>query len=555
MATTADIIIENARVLTMEPGALRADAVAVSGATILAVGSRDAVAGLKGARTRVIDAGGATVLPGFNEGHLHLFAGAAELDHLQLAGVHGRAALASAIQAYAAARPADPLITAQGADYTILSVDEPVSRQDLDAILPDRPFIMFAPDHHTAWANTAALDKAGILRGRAIGVGNEIVMGPDGLAAGELRENEAFDPVLSLGSAGTRFRIGLSTGGEPDPAPTPAERAFDLDVMRKGLAHAARHGLTSLQNMDGNLYQLELLGELERSGELTARVRVPFHFKNFMALDELERAEEMRRRFRSPMLASGCVKLFVDGVLDSWTAVMLDDYADRPGWRGEPLFDAEHFARVAVEADRRGFQIAVHAIGDGAVRLVLDGYEAARRANGPRDSRHRIEHIEVVHPDDIPRFAALGVTASMQPIHAPGTGFPLEPTVSRIGRAKWPHAYAWQTLRQAGARLVFATDWPVSPIDPMACLQAALTRRPWSDGDPDQRQELMDALASYTRDSAWIEFMEDRKGRLAPGLLADLVVLDADLDRTDPHAIGTVRPVMTICDGRIVHEA
>lgn len=555
MAGTADIIIENARVLTMEDSAPHADAVAIAGNTILAVGSRNTVAALAGPRTRVIDAAGGTVLPGFNEGHLHLFAGAAELDHLQLAGVHGREALASAVQAYAAGRPEDPLITAQSADYTILSVDEPVTRQDLDAILPDRPFIMFAPDHHTAWANTAALEKAGILRGRAIGVGNEIVMGPDGLAAGELRENEAFDPVLLLGSAGTRFRLGLSSGGEPDPAPSPAERAFDLGIMRKGLAHAARHGLTSLQNMDGNLYQLELLGELERSGELTARARVPFHMKNFMPLEELERAEEMRRRFHSPMLASGFVKMFVDGVLDSWTAVMLDDYADRPGWRGEPLFDAEHFARVAVEADRRGFQIAVHAIGDGAVRIVLDGYEAARRANGARDSRHRIEHIEVVHPDDVPRFAALGVAASMQPIHAPGTGFPLEPTVGRIGRAKWPYAYAWQTLREAGARLVFATDWPVSPIDPMACIQAALTRRRWRDSDPDQRQTLLDSLASYTRDSAWIEFMEGAKGRLAPGLLADLVILNADLETTEPEAIGTVRPMMTICDGRVVHEA
>ncbi len=555
MAETADIIIENGRVLTMEPSAPQAEAVAIAGNTILAVGSRGDMGALKDSGTRVIDAAGCTVLPGFNEGHLHLFAGAAELDHLQLAGVHGREALASAVHAYAAGRPRDPLITAQSADYTILSVDEPVTRQDLDAILPDRPFIMFAPDHHTAWANTAALEKACILSGREIGVGNEIVMGPDGLAAGELRENEAFDPVLLLGSAGTRFRLGLSTGGEPNPAPTPAERAFDLDLMRKGLAHAARHGLTSLQNMDGNLYQLELLGELERSGELTARARVPFHFKNFMQFEDLERAEEMRRRFNSPMLASGVVKLFVDGVLDSWTAVMLDDYADRPGWRGEPLFDADHFARIAVEADRRGFQIAVHAIGDGAVRIVLDGYEAARRANGPRDSRHRIEHIEVVHPDDIGRFAQLGVAASMQPIHAPGTGFPLEPTVSRIGRAKWPYAYAWQTLRDAGARLIFATDWPVSPIDPMACIQAALTRKSWSEDDPDQRQTLMDSLASYTRDSAWIEFMEGAKGRLSPGLLADLVILDADLETTEPDAIGTVRPMMTICDGRVVYEA
>jgi predicted amidohydrolase YtcJ len=250
------------------------------------------------------------------------------------------------------------------------------------------------------------------------------------------------------------------------------------------------------------------------------------------------------------------VKVFMDGVLDSWTAVMIEPYADRPGWVGEPLFTQDAFDALAVEADRRGLQIAVHAIGDGAVRSVLDGYAAARRANGIRDSRHRIEHIEVVHPDDIPRFAALGVLASMQPPHPPGlAGFPLEPTVSRIGRGRWPLSYAWRTMKDAGAHVVFASDWPVAPIDPILGIQAAMRRRPWAEGDPSQSFGLMEALAGYTAEGAYAEFAERRKGRLKPGYLADLVVLSGDLEETSAEVLATIRPVTTVAGGRITYEA
>ena len=247
--------------------------------------------------------------------------------------------------------------------------------------------------------------------------------------------------------------------------------------MKLGLEWCARHGITSIHNMDGNLYQLELLSEIEAEGGLLCRVQIPFHYKNVMTLDALEKASLMAEKYDSEWLSSGMVKVFYDGVLDSWTAVMVDDYADRPGWRGEPLFSPQEFARVATEADRRGLQIAVHAIGDGSVRAVLDGYEAAQKKNGKRDSRHRIEHIEVTTEQDVPRFAELGVLASMQPPHPPGSmGFPLEPTLSRIGRHRWPLSYAWRTLKNAGARIVFASDWPVSPIDPIAGMQAAMLR-------------------------------------------------------------------------------
>ncbi|MBS3649115.1 amidohydrolase [Pseudaminobacter sp. 19-2017] len=552
MSSYADLIVINGRIKTMDPRRPNASALAVSGGEIVAVGDRAGVEDLRGPGTRLIDAQDCSVLPGFIEGHMHLFSGAAELAHLQLAGVHGADALAVAVREYAKSRPEMPLLVGQGADYTILG-DRAVTRHDLDRIVADQPLVLVAPDHHTAWANTAALERAGILQGRQVGPGNEVVMGEDGLAAGELREGEAFGPVLALAGE-ERARLGLSTGGEPDPAPTPEQRARDRETIRRGLEWCARHGITSSQNMDGNLYQLELLSEIEQAGGLLCRTKIPFHFKNFMSLDMLEKASMMAARYRSEWLSSGMVKMFFDGVLDSWTAVMIEPYADRPDWRGDALFTKEQFEAAVVEADRRGLQVAVHSIGDGAVRGVLDAYEAARLANGKRDSRHRVEHIEVTTAADLPRFRELGVIASMQPTHPPGAdGFPLEPTVSRIGEARWPYAYPVRTLKEAGARIVFASDWPVAPIDPIRGIKAAMLRKPWKEGLPDQRFSLDEAIAAYTTGGAYAEFMEHRKGMLKPGYLADIVVLSGDIDSQPREMLADIHPVTTICGGRITY--
>jgi predicted amidohydrolase YtcJ len=551
MTQTADIIILNARVLTLDEERPRAEAVAIAAGHILAVGTAAQMEAFRGAGTEVIDAAGGTVLPGFSENHMHLFSGAAELDHLQLAGISGLAALTDAVQAYAQTRTAEKVLFAQGADYTILG-DERLTRHHLDAILADQPLVLFAPDHHTAWANTKALELVGMVHGVELGPGNEVVVGSDGLATGELREMEAFSPLQAAGGF-DRYRLGLSTGGEPDPYPNDIEWAQDIAVMRRGLDYCSRHGITTIQNMDGNLYQLELLAAIEKEdGSLPCRVIIPFHFKNFMSIDMLEKASELARRFNSDWLSSGVVKVFYDGVLDSWTAVMVDPYADKPGDCGEGLFTPETFRDVAVEADRRGLQIAVHAIGDGAVRAVLDGYEAARVQNGTRDSRHRIEHIEVVHPDDIARFAQLGVIASMQPPHPPGcAGVPLEPTVSRIGRDRWPVSYAWRTLKDAGAHICFASDWPVSPIDPIIGIEAAVTRKRWADSDPDQSFSLEEALSAYCVEGAYAEFKENRKGMVRAGYLADIVVLNGDIEGVAAAELQTIRPTTTICGGRI----
>ncbi|MDB5552540.1 MAG: putative TIM-barrel fold metal-dependent hydrolase [Rhizobium sp.] len=551
------LLITNARILTMDPSNPHAEAMLLKDGRIAAIGSRSEVEALKTADTRVIDAGGNTVLPGLSENHLHLFSGSAELDHLHLSGIQGFDALKEAVQAYAARMPDEIVLFGQGADYTILGEGERITRHHLDRIIPDRPFAIFAHDHHTAWANTKALELAGLVHGKELGPGNEVVMAEDGLANGELREMEAFGPI-QFAAGFDRYRLGLATGGEPDPYPTGVEFEKDIAVMRRGLDYCARHGFTSLQCMDGNLYQLELLAEIEkRDGFLPLRVRVPFHLKNFMPLSMLEKASAMAEKYNSDFLSSGTVKMFYDGVLDSWTAIMVEPYANKPdSTGGDSLFTPDEMKAAAIEIDRRGLQIAVHAIGDGAVRAVLDGYEAAQKANGARDSRHRVEHIEVVHPDDIGRFKQFGVIASMQPPHPPGAmGLPLEPTVSMIGRDRWPYSYAWRTLKDAGAHIPFASDWPVSPIDPMHGIQTAVTRQKWAETDPDQRFTLMEAVAAYTVEGAYAEFAEDRKGMLKPGYFADVTILDSNIEAVAPEDIHAIRPAAVICGGRVTYEA
>ena len=546
----ADLIILNARVLTMDRDLPRAQAVAVAAGRIVAVGITADMAALTGPQTRVFDAGGRTLLPGFVESHLHLVLGGSELSQLQIGGLFGFDALKAAFDGYALANPGLALLMAQGASYQILG--DAVTRHDLDRVMADRPIAMMAPDHHTVWANTAALAAAGLLHGAAMPHGHEVMMGPDGTATGELREFEAFGPVLALGGE-AHLQLGIATGGEPDPWPSDAVRAKNKDKIAAGLAHCAAHGITSMVNMDGNRYTLQLLKEMQDEGRLTARVKVPFHFKPHMDLSELDRADAMTAEYNSDWLSCGFVKMFMDGVVDSRTAYMLNDYPGQPGHRSEPLFDPDRFNAVCTEIDRRGLQIAVHAIGDGAVRQTIDGYEAAMQANGARDMRHRVEHIELIDAADIPRLGALGITASLQPPHAPGVmDFPLEGMEAVIAKHRWPDAYLWKSLADRGARIAYASDWPVTDVSVLRGLQAALTRVPFAGGS-DERLPLMDSLHAYTAGGAWAAHMEHLTGTVKRGLAGDLVLLDGDIEQVSPDAIGQLGIALTICGGEITH--
>lgn len=555
-----DIIIHNGALITFDDDQPHAQALAIARGVILAVGDDATITAMAGPETRMIDAKRGTVLPGIIDSHVHLFGGSVELSCLNLYGIEGIDALAAAVRPYADAQPGDGLVFCVMADYGILGTGQTLTRHDLDLILPDRPLAMFAPDHHTLWANTAALRAAGLLQGGEVDSGSEIRMGADGLANGELLEPGAYSPILELTEHGGREMLGLTTGKDPVPPPSKAEREKEKDVIEAGLRHCAAQGITGLHLMDGNQYQLELLTELEREGRLHCRCNVPFHMKGTDPVARIaEEAPDLRTSFQGDKVRCSHVKMFIDGVIESGTALMLQPYPGKLGEgsnTGDEVFTQEHFVASCIEADRLGLQIAVHAIGDAGVRRTIDAYEAAQKANGIRDSRHRIEHLEVMHPDDIPRLAQLGIVASIQPGHAPfGHIFPPGGVGQYLHPQQLTGAYAWQDIRNTGATVVFSTDWPVIPVDVMPNIKAAIAPLDLGEGWRDQTQSLHDTLASYTRDNAWVEFNEHRKGQLRPGMMADVAVMSHDLTTLAPENITDACAVATICDGTVTYES
>jgi predicted amidohydrolase YtcJ len=533
MTPPADILITNARVFTAHPAQPYAEAVAIRGNRITFVGSKAESNVWLGPDTQCIDGQMCTLMPGFNDSHFHLLLGSLKLDDIQLDEVSSMTDLTLVIDQYASGHPNREWLVGQGLRYAPLS-NHTLTRHQLDLIVSNRPLIIISYDGHTAWANTEALRRANVLTGLPpVGPNSEIKRENDGTASGELVEPGAFNLVLRC-----------------VPVPGTAEKKA---LLRKGLANLASLGVTSVQNMDGNSEQMALYTSLEKDGDLTSRAIIPLHVEPDTPVEALAEAVEMQRT-STAMVHGGAVKFFMDGVIETYTGLLIDDYVGRPGDKGGALFSADHFEYMAVEADRRHLQIFVHAVGDGAVRRTLDGFEAAQRTNGRRDSRHRIEHIELIHPDDLPRFSQLGVIASMQPAHAMLTGDDPDPWLKRISTEHWNYSFAWQTIRSAGIRLAFGSDWPVASPNPILGLHHTLNRKPWTTGQTNQQQSLVDSLRSYTHDAAFAEFQELQKGQLVPGFLADLVLLSEDISAVPPEEILRVHPVVTITDGRVVFE-
>ncbi len=553
MTDRASMLIVNAHVFTANPAQPFAEVVAVRDNRIVFVGSTAAAKDWQEGATRVIDGQGMTLMPGIIDSHYHLFLGSMELGHIQLWEMTSLDELTQTIRRYASEHPEENAFSGAQLRYEVMPSGEPLTRHHLDTIISDRPLTIMAYDHHTGWANTRALEMAGALQGMTTEAGSEIVVGADGLATGELIEPAAYCAVFRHFEAwgGTVKSLMAESLGKPRYG---SER--ERHWVREGLKLTARHGITSIHNMDGNAEQAAFYATLEAAGELTTRINIPYSVFPSTSVSDLDEAVEMAQTYASNKLRSGRAKFFMDGVMESWTAFLLDDYADRAGYKGEALYSDEHFKRMAAACDERHLQITVHAIGDAAVWRTLDGFDYARQQNGARDSRHRVEHIELVHPDDIPRFARLGVMASVQPLHC-ATNYPEKPEFfpERVGVDRWNRSFAWQYVRGGGARMAFGSDWPVVTQDPMLGIDAALNRRAWGVNQPDHRQSLADSLVSYTRDGAYLEFQETEKGQLKVGMLADMVLLSANVFQIPQDEIKRVHPFMTICDGKIVYEA
>ncbi len=533
-----DLIIVNGKVYPPGGRGVFAEAVAVQQGRILATGRSDEIRRLAGPRATVVDARGGSVLPGFNDSHLHFISGGLGLEQADLLDAETLADIETRVRRYAAAHPDQPWVVGGGWHYTTFPGGLP-TRQQLDALVADRPVLLDSYDGHTGWANSKALALAGITRATPDPAGGVIVRDP---ATGE--------PTGALKETAQRLMSKVV------PEPTRGDRRHALEAA---IAEAHRFGVTSVQNAGISPDDLALYEELRGSGRLTVRVYSALSVGAPFTEADADRLEPIRAKYADdPVLKVGGAKLFVDGVIESHTAVMLEPYANAPG-RGTPRLSADELNGIVALLDRRGWQVWMHAIGDGAVRMALDACERAAALNPApaRGRRHRIEHIETVAPADIPRFGRLGVIASQQPFH--GNPVTNDVWTAAIGAERASRGWALRSIMDAGGRLTFGSDWPVVTMDPRFGIHMAVTRsspdgKPPGGWLPEQRLTLQAALDAYTAGPAYASFEEHRKGAIAPGMFADLVILSRDIFALPPDRLLDAEVDVTIFDGKVVYR-
>jgi predicted amidohydrolase YtcJ len=532
----ADLILTNGAVYTMAAAKPRAEALAVAKGRILFVGATAGALRYRGEATRVIDLGGRMVLPAFQDSHIHLVTGGLELLACNIAGLGTKEAVFARIREYAAAHPELAWIVGGGWDLPLFPQANP-RKEDLDALVPDRPAVMDSADGHSAWVNSKALALAGITKDTPDPFGGRIERDPkSGEPTGTLRESAA----------------GLVERLVPDLKPEDF-----IKGLKAGLALANRYGIVSIIEASAGPDLLDAYAALDRSGELTARVLASLHVDTDRGVSEAARLTALGRRYAGKRLKATAAKIFADGVMEPETAALLEPYLDHPGDRGTPLLEPEAFDALAVALDRAGFQIHVHAIGDRAVRMSLDAFAAAGRANGFRDMRHHIAHLELIDPADIPRFRRLGAAANFQALWAYADPYITDLTLPVLGPARSRWLYPIESVAATGAVIVGGSDWSVSSMNPLEAIEVAVTRRGPDDPPgpawiPEERADLETMLRAYTVSGAWLSHDERTRGTLEPGQAADLIVLDRDLFRIPAVEISNARVLWTLLEGRQV---
>jgi len=515
----------------------RAQAIAVAGGKIVAVGTNDDIRKLKGAKTQVVDLAGHFVMPGFNDAHTHLASGGEEKMHVELMGTKSleemKQRLAAGVKNLA---PGEWLI-GRGWDETKWTEQKLPSRQDLDAVTGDHPAWCSRADGHAGVANTAAVKAAGVTRDTPDPKGGKIDHDAKGEPTGYFRDTAE----------------GLVARKIPPPTPAQRKRAMEL-----ALADAAEHGVTSAQD-NSDWQDFLVMEELENAGKLPIRVSEWLPFDAPVSTLDQHRAKHSAT---DPSLHTGMLKGFMDGSLGSHTAALLAPYADEPGNSGLPRYDQAKLTSMAVERALAGFQMGFHAIGDKGAQMALDAYREAERTvrekqpDQKRDFRFRVEHAQVITPDQFAQFRELGVIASMQPNHLLTDMFW---AVKRIGEERGKTSYPWKQFLTSGVHLAYGTDYPVEPITPFRGVYASVTRMDEAGKaaafHPEQKLTIDETIAAYTTASAYAQFAEREKGTLEKGMLADFIELDRDITKVPPPEILKTVVLRTVVNGKTVYEA
>ncbi|MBN1677348.1 MAG: amidohydrolase [Candidatus Thermoplasmatota archaeon] len=535
--TELSLLIRNARVFTVNDSQPWAEAVGVEGDRIVFVGSdRDAAAQVESG-TKVVDAGGRLVLPGLIDAHVHCLTAHQVHFWADLTPANTRQELIEIMEKHASEHPEHRLVGGTGYRYSAVMVDGKLpDRAALDKVASDRPIWLMSYDGWTACTNSKFVEIARKRLGDAFdnmpGIERDTGTGEP---TGVFYKVEDLEPIAD----------GIFTEG--------------TDVVFEGLGLVidtmARWGITGIHDVGGqSMADLQVYDRLLRDGGLKTRVYVAMQHVRKGTDEQLKEFDQIRSTYSNEWIKAGAVKLFIDGVEDSHTAAMLEPYADRPDVVGETIYPPEEFTRVIETLDRMGFHCITHSCGDRGVRVVLDAYENARTRNGPRDSRHRIEHVEVVSAQDVPRFSSLGVIPSMQPLHAHLSAAPFDEAYGKtLGPQRLQSSFPWRSIVDSGARLTFSSDWPVADMNPFKGIHTALTRGGLV--GPENTISLEDAIKGYTINAAYASFDETIKGSIEVGKLADMVVLSGNLFEMPSNDIENVEPLLTIVGGREVYRS
>ncbi len=540
-AEPADMVLLHGKIYTVNAKQSWAQAVAIRGEKIVAVGDDAEIEKLCGPATKVVDAGGKLVLPGFVDCHIHFLEGSVSLGQANLEGAKNPADLQRILREYAAKHPGDGWILGGGWNYAMFGVENLPDKKYLDELFPHRPVFLSGYDGHTSWANSKALSLAGIKKDTPNPANGAIVRDPQtGEATGALKESAS------------------RLVGKLVPQPTRAEK---LDALRAGIHWANQNGLTRVHSAGGDFEDFDLYDELRRNGELTLRMYIAY-FLNPPELrpKDLAAIEDARKKYTGDWLSGGVVKMMIDGVIESHTAALLEPYTDDPSTKGKLFWDSDKYKAAVAELDKRGLQIFTHAIGDYAVRTALDAYENAENVNHTQDRRPRIEHIETIAAEDIPRFGKFGVIASMQPLHAYPDEDTLRVWAGSVGPDRASRAWVWNSIAKSNGHLAFGSDWNVVTLNPWEGLQMALTRQtmegtPPGGWLPQEHVTLPEAVEAYTLGAAYAGRREQTEGSIEPGKLADLVIVSQNIFEIDSHQIAQTKVVKTVVGGRVVYEA